>query len=196
MRNYDKYLGRARSSGIKTHFKAGLNISTLMFIIFGYYAYAFYTGSWLIQERVKNSSKVVTNGDPNYTAGDVMSCFFGVVFGAMSIGMATPNIKAVAEGQVAGKMAFDIIDRKPKIDLDASNTKHLPAEILGRIEFKNVSFTYPSRKDQIVLDNFSAVFEKGKTTAIVGASGSGKSTIIQLLERFYDPDQGSVLIDG
>lgn len=47
-----------------------------------------------------------------------MSCFFGVVFGVMSIGMATPNIKAVAEGKVAGKMAYDIIDRIPKIPLD------------------------------------------------------------------------------
>lgn len=129
MRNYDKYLVRARSSSIKTHFKAGLNISTLLFIIFGYYAYAFYAGSWLIQERVNNSSKVDPNGDPNYTAGDVMSCFFGVVFGAMSIGMATPNIKAVVEGQVAGKMAFDIIDRKPKIALDDLNSIRLSAEI-------------------------------------------------------------------
>lgn len=46
------------------------------------------------------------------------------------------------------------------------------------------------------MNNFSAVFEEGKTTAIVGASGSGKSTIVQMIERFYDPDQGEVFIDG
>ena len=66
----------------------------------------------------------------------------------------------------------------------------------GRIEFRNVSFTYPTRKDQVVLKNINAVFEEGKTTAIVGASGSGKSTIVQMIERFYDPEQGEILIDG
>lgn len=129
MRNYDKYLGRARASGIKTHIKAGVSVSALMFIIFGYYGYAFYTGSWLIQKQVINSSKIPHEV---YTAGDVMSCFFGVVFGAMSIGMATPNIKAVAEGKVAGKMAYDIIDRPPKIRLDDPKAQRL-GDVKGRI---------------------------------------------------------------
>ena len=66
----------------------------------------------------------------------------------------------------------------------------------GSYEFKNVEFTYPSRKDQKVLKSFNCVFEAGKTTALVGPSGSGKSTIIQLLERFYDPTGGQVLLDG
>lgn len=54
--------------------------------------------------------------DRGYTAGDVLSCFFGVLFGMFSMGMAAPNLKAVSEGRTAGKMAYDIIDRKPKID--------------------------------------------------------------------------------
>lgn len=91
--------------------------------------------------------------------------------------MATPNIKAVSEGKVAGKMAYDIIDRKPAILLDDPKASRVK-DIEGRIEFKDVSFTYPTRKEQIVLNNFSAVFEAGKTTAIVGTSGSGKSTVI------------------
>lgn len=66
----------------------------------------------------------------------------------------------------------------------------------GHIEFKNVNFTYPTRQDLPVLKDFSCVFEEGKTTALVGFSGSGKSTVVQLIERFYDVDSGSVLIDG
>ena len=79
--------------------------------IFGTYAYSFYMGSVWIYKDFKNHTF-----DRAYSAGDILSCFFGVVFGMLSVGMASPNIKAVTEGRVAGKMAFDIIDRKPNID--------------------------------------------------------------------------------
>lgn len=61
--------------------------------------------------------------DRPYTAGDVMSCFFGVIFGMFSLGMAGPNFKALAEGQAAGKMAFDVIDRVPSILTNDENAK-------------------------------------------------------------------------
>jgi hypothetical protein len=77
-------------------------------VMFGYYAYAFFVGSFLITKQVNNS-----NSGEVYTSGDILSCFFGVVFGVFSLGMATPNIKAITEGRVAGKAAFDIIDRVP-----------------------------------------------------------------------------------
>lgn len=106
-----------------------------------------------------------------------MSCFFAIVFGLMQIGICAPNIKAVTEGRVAGKLTYDIIERKPQIKIDDPQAKSLP-NLKGQIEFKNVSFSYPSNPQLKVLSNFSARFEQGKTTAIVGASGSGKSTII------------------
>ncbi len=59
-----------------------------------------------------------------------------------------------------------------------------------------MQFSYPSRPDTKILKGLNLVFQEGKTTAIVGATGSGKSTIIQLLERFYEPDSGTVLIGG
>ena len=76
--------------------------------VFLTYSFAFYMGSIWIEKKLNNSLY-----DEPYTAGDVLSCFFGVIFGMFSLGMAHPNIKAVAEGRVAGKIAFDIIDRKP-----------------------------------------------------------------------------------
>lgn len=94
-----------------------------------------------------------------------------------ALGMATPNIKAITEGKVAGKIAYDVIERKPRILLDDVYAEPV-GKIRGKIKFSNVTFRYPTRPEQKVLDNFSATFEEGMTTAIVGASGSGKSTII------------------
>lgn len=86
-----------------------------------------------------------------------MSCFFGIMMGMLSLGMAAPNIKSVVEGRVAGKIVFDIIDRSPQISIDSKDGKIMDT-IEGNIEFKNVTFNYPSRPDTKVLNNFSAVF--------------------------------------
>ena len=72
----------------------------------------------------------------------------------------------------------------------------LPARVSGRISFKNLKFHYPSRPDQAALEDFSLDIEPGETVAIVGPSGAGKSTSFQMLLRFYDPESGSVEIDG
>jgi ABC-type multidrug transport system fused ATPase/permease subunit len=81
-----------------------------------------------------------------YQAGDILSCFFGIVFGVFSLAMANPNIKALTEGKVAGKLAYDIIERVPKILIDDPlATRIKENEKIGQIEFKNVSFSYPSR---------------------------------------------------
>lgn len=69
-------------------------------------------------------------------------------------------------------------------------------KLKGEIRFENVSFEYPSRPGQQVLRKFSLVIKPGQTVALVGASGSGKSTVASLLERFYEPNSGNITIDG
>lgn len=167
-----------------------ITIAGFFAVLYGYYSYSFYVGSYMITNGKNNS-----NSGKLYTAGDVMSCFLGLVYGIFSLALITPNFKAISEGRVAGKMAYDIIEKVPKIPIDDEKAEEV-REVEGDIEFRNVTFSYPTRPDQKILDNFSAVFEQGKTTALVGPSGSGKSTIVQLIERFYDPEEGLVFVNG
>jgi len=90
---------------------------------------------------------------------------------------------------------FKTIKRRPEIDYGDS-TGIVLEDIKGEVELKDVFFSYPSRPDQLIFNGFSVHASSGTTMAIVGESGSGKSTVISLVERFYDPQAGEVLIDG
>jgi len=127
----------------------------------------------------------------------LITIIWTIVFSSFSIGGVGPNMKLVKEAQIGGRLAMNVIESVPSVKQNEEGKKIVKREeISGRIEFKNVSFHYPSRPDVAVLKNFNCVFEEGKTTALVGPSGSGKSTIIQMLERFYDPNEGVLEIDG
>jgi len=90
---------------------------------------------------------------------------------------------------------FETIERRPNIDSYSTNGKVLD-DIKGDIELKDVYFTYPARPDEQIFRGFSLFISSGTTVALVGQSGSGKSTVVSLIERFYDPQAGDVLIDG
>jgi ATP-binding cassette subfamily B (MDR/TAP) protein 1 len=96
---------------------------------------------------------------------------------------------------VAAYRLFKTIERRPEIDCENSTGIALE-DIKGEVELKDVIFSYPGRPDQLIFDGFSVHVSSGTTMAMVGESGSGKSTVINLVERFYDPQAGEVLIDG
>jgi len=101
----------------------------------------------------------------------------------------------IARGADVVASTFGIIDRCTKIEPDDPNG-YKAEKLVGEIEFHEVHFTYPTRPDMAIFQGFSMKMEAGKSTALVGQSGSGKSTIIGLIERFYDPLRGMVTIDG
>lgn len=102
---------------------------------------------------------------------------------------------AFAAGRAAAYKMFETIERKPEIDPFDSKGKIL-SDICGDIELRDVHFSYPARPTEHIFSGFSLSIPRGTTAALVGQSGSGKSTVISLIERFYDPHSGEVLIDG
>lgn len=107
---------------------------------------------------------------------------------------ALPNLSSFVEATVATSRIFEIINRIPTIDPDNKEGEILE-EVRGEIEFRNVKFAYPSRPDTPVLQGLNLRVMPGKTIGLVGGSGSGKSTIISLLERFYNPVNGRIYLD-
>ena len=96
--------------------------------------------------------------------------------------------------QVSARRINEVLDRQPSIK-DKEQTKKFDPNKKGLVEFKNVSFRYPDADTEILEDiNFTA--EPGKTTALIGSTGSGKSTVINLIPRFYDVTEGELLVDG
>ncbi|KAL0424341.1 UNVERIFIED_CONTAM: ABC transporter B family member 19 [Sesamum radiatum] len=135
----------------------------------------------------------IRNGQTD--GGKAFTAIFSAIVGGMSLGQSFSNLGAFSKGKAAGYKLMEIIKQKPTIVQDASDGKCL-SEVNGNIEFKNVTFSYPSRPDVVIFRDFSIFFPAGKTIAVVGGSGSGKSTVVSLIERFYDPNQGEILLDN
>ncbi|NWZ33446.1 ABCBB protein, partial [Brachypodius atriceps] len=180
---YDKNLVFAQHWGIRKGIIMGLFTGYIWCIIFLSYALAFWYGSKLVLE------------EDEYSPGTLLQVFFGVLVGALNLGQASPCLEAFATGRGAATNIFETIDKKPTIDCMSEDGYKLD-KLRGEIEFHNVTFNYPSRPDVKILDNLNMVIKAGETTAVVGASGAGKSTTIQLIQRFYDPTEGMITLDG
>ncbi|KAL5863141.1 hypothetical protein ACOSQ3_000655 [Xanthoceras sorbifolium] len=180
--NYNKFLGSAYNSSVYEGLATGLGLGLLMLIVFLSYALAIWYGGKLILDK-------------GYTGGEVFNVIIAVLTGSMSLGQASPCLSAFAAGQAAAFKMFETINRKPEIDAYDTKGKIID-DIKGDIELRDVYFSYPARPDEQIFNGFSIYISSGTTVALVGQSGSGKSTVISLIERFYDPQAGEVLIDG
>ncbi|KAE9400469.1 multidrug resistance protein 1 [Gymnopus androsaceus JB14] len=177
---YDKHIDDSQRVDSRAAIFHGCGLATFFFIIYSSYGLAFYFGTTLILDA---------------TSGEVINVFMAILIGSFSLAMMAPEMQAITHGRGAAAKLFATIDRVPAIDsADPSGLK--PEHVEGEITLENIKFSYPSRPGVIVVKDLSLNFRAGKTAALVGASGSGKSTVISLVERFYDPLSGSVKLDG
>ncbi|KAI9733531.1 MAG: hypothetical protein M1834_003131 [Cirrosporium novae-zelandiae] len=146
------------------------------------YALSFWAGSqFLVKGEVSISELTTTT--------------LAVTIGAFAIVRVAPSAQALTSSIASAGAVLKAIARRSPQDPFASSGEQLN-HVKGDIELRDVSLVYPSRDDVVVLDNVVFRCPAMKTTAIVGASGSGKSSIIGLLERFYEPNRGQILLDG
>ncbi|XP_069683614.1 ATP-dependent translocase ABCB1 [Periplaneta americana] len=187
---YKKNLVYAKAVNVKRGFFSGLGFGLLWFFIYASYALAFWYGIGLVlEDRYKPEEEQV------YKPDVMVTVFFGVMMGSMNFGMSSPYIEAFSIARGAGAKVYSVIDRISPIN-SWSNDGKRPKEMNGNISFRNVHFEYPTRPDVKILQGLNLDINRGEKVAIVGSSGCGKSTCIQLIQRFYDTREGQVLMDG
>ncbi|KAH9637265.1 hypothetical protein HF086_006909 [Spodoptera exigua] len=130
-----------------------------------------------------------------YVVGVVFSVLFNVYMATQSITLCVPHFEVFAAARGAAASIYYLLEREPAID-SLSTQGVSPRRVVGNISFEDIHFNYPSRPDVKVLKGFSLHIKAGECVALVGSSGCGKSTILQLLQRLYDPQSGSVKLDG
>ncbi|ETN46348.1 uncharacterized protein HMPREF1541_00532 [Cyphellophora europaea CBS 101466] len=186
---FSEKLVRAKASGVKKAVATSIQAGVLYFVAYAANALAFWQGSRTI-------ANAVAAGDARSTVGTTYTVIFILIDATLILSSVAPFIQIFGAAQ-AGFQKLEVhMNHKSKIDGTVeSDGKALPS-VVGDVELRDVSFVYPSRPEKPVLQNVSLHCPAGKQTAIVGLSGSGKSTIAALVSRLYDPVEGQILLDG
>jgi ATP-binding cassette, subfamily B (MDR/TAP), member 1 len=188
---YRQFLLSAMNIGIYKGFKVGFANGSLFCACFLTYALAFWYGAKLVAHDVR------TDCHHNcITGGDVLSCFFCVLMGGIALGQVGPPLAAMSAAMSSAHTILELCQRKPLIDALSADGLIPEGELSGNIEVRNISFAYPTRPEYQVCQDLNLSIKSGEVVAFCGASGSGKSTLASLLLRFYDPQSGSIEIDG
>lgn len=181
-RQYDLHLQEAEKWGLRLKCVLAFMIAAMMCILYLNYGLAFWQGSRYLVAGEMSVSSIVT-------------ILLAIMIGAFSVSNVAPNAQAFGTSVAAAAKIYSTIDRTSPLN-PMSEVGEKLEHVQGTVELVGIKHIYPSRPEVVVMQDVSLVVPAGKTTALVGASGSGKSTVVGLVERFYDPVGGHVLLDG
>ncbi|KAK5972582.1 Multidrug resistance protein pgp-3 [Trichostrongylus colubriformis] len=179
---YTRELQKGKNHAATKCFWSGFWGGIFYVILFTYIGASFLFGGYLLEIGAITS------------AGEVMTVVISMLIGAYFLGLISPHLTVLLNSRVAAAAIYYTIDRQPDIDVYSSDGK-IPLRIRGNIEFNNVHFRYPTRKDVKVLNGLGLHIPAGQTVAFVGHSGCGKSTAVGLITRLYEAESGTVKID-
>ncbi|CAE7377871.1 PGY2 [Symbiodinium natans] len=184
IRRYSAAVESASRGGLRNRIKTGVGMGYIWFVYFAAMALAF----WF-------ASKLMYDGQEDLTSGKVMAAFTCVLTVGFMVGNIAPGFANIAVAKASMARFFYLVNHESTIQKRLRDDR----EVIGPIEtlqLDEVHFAYPARPDIKVLHGLSLTIQKGQKVAVVGESGSGKSTIMALLERFYDPLEGAVRVNG
>uniref|UniRef100_A0A8B9KNW3 ATP-binding cassette, sub-family B (MDR/TAP), member 5 n=1 Tax=Astyanax mexicanus TaxID=7994 RepID=A0A8B9KNW3_ASTMX len=169
LEKYEKNLVDAKNFGVKKAITTNVSMGITQFFIFGTYALAFWYGT-----------KLSVDEPENYSIGKVITVFFSVMIGAFSLGQGAPNLESVAKARGAAYSIYNTINMPRPID-SSSEEGHKPDSVRGDIEFKNIHFSYPSRKD-VKVNYISSRFCLPKSSKLIQSvflqARAGRTTIV------------------
>lgn len=184
LNHYNEILSQRSKESIKSILQASAMYAASQSITFLAIALVFWYGGQLI-----------ASGE--YTVTQFFICFAALISGAQTAGIVFSYAPGMSRAFDAARELNALFNRLPGIDTwNTTGPKVAKEDSRGEIELRNVSFSYASRKDTVVIDNLSMSINPGQFIALVGPSGCGKSTLIALLERFFDPTSGQIFVDG
>ena len=181
LKRYGSSLVNVVRNAIRTDLYRGIFISFIIFAMFGSIILVIWYGGRMVQEKTLD-------------IGDLFAFIMFMVFVGGSLGGLPDVYSQILKAVGATERLKEILDEDEEAGIDRDQVA-IP-ELDGAVEFKDVRFSYPTREDTEVLKGINLQIKAGEKVALAGSSGAGKSTIAQLLMRFYDVDSGAIIVDG
>lgn len=180
--NYKSKLEEGKSMAIWKYFKLSIIFGCSLFVLYATYGLALYVAARLLLADL-------------ITPGSAMTVIMSVMMGASALGNIIPPLQTIIMATSSASLVYKVLDSVPRID--AFNERGLKlSKVTANIKFEHVTFTYPTRGSVPVIRDLNFELSQGQMVAICGRTGSGKSTIMNLLMRFYDPEEGCVYLDN